>query len=216
MVIFLNEDLAYHSWVTHHRAGYVLDGLRRPSKKLFTIHRASCPAVRLSATRKTHWTTGKDLKACASAAVELLQWAKRETGKEPLPCEICSPLTSAATDILQPGEGRPSFPRLTKEILEYVLDTAIINLDDGDTKYRVTAGEVARDLNKTIGQISAGVFRLQDAGLFQVVNQRGSPKLSESSLIYPTVLALQTLPIFKGESSQQLAKLIDILQKGSF
>lgn len=182
MVIYLNEDRAFHSWVTHHRAGYVLDGLRPPSKKPFTIHRADCPAVRLAATRRTHWTTGKHLKACALGVSEIINWAKQETGKEPLLCEDCAPLSNERADPLQSGGGLPLLPRLTREILEYVLDTAIINLDHDDQAYRVTSGDVARYLNKTIGRISSSLFRLRDTGLLELAKLRGSAKLTERTL----------------------------------
>jgi hypothetical protein len=215
MVIYLNEDRAFHSWVTHHRGGYVLDGLRPPSKKPFTIHRANCSAVRLSATRRTHWTTGKHLKACALGASELIEWVKQETSKEPLLCEACAPLIKEGVNPSQDGDELPSLPRLTNEILEYILDTAIINLDHEDPTYRVTAGDVARYLNKTIGQISSGVFRLRDSGFLQLAKLRGNAKLSENTLVYPTASALQTLAIFKGESPNQLSKYIATLQTGS-
>jgi len=30
MILFLDEDRAYLSWVAHHRQGFILDGKRKP------------------------------------------------------------------------------------------------------------------------------------------------------------------------------------------
>ena len=88
MIIFLDEEGAYHSWVTHHRPGYVLDWLRKPTKKRPVMHRATCELVRRSKTKRTHWTTGRHLKACALDAEELSAWAAAEGGDVEY-CQTC-------------------------------------------------------------------------------------------------------------------------------
>ncbi len=65
MILFLDEDRAYLSWVTHHRNGFVLDCHRKPNKHHLMLHRAICPDIKRSATKTTHWTTGHHMKACS-------------------------------------------------------------------------------------------------------------------------------------------------------
>ena len=59
MIIFLNEEGSYLSWVVHHPTGFVLDWLRKPTRKQPVIHRAKCSAIRRSKSKRTHWTTGR-------------------------------------------------------------------------------------------------------------------------------------------------------------
>jgi hypothetical protein len=78
MILFLDEDRAYLSWVTHHRNGFVLDCNRKPTKHHLILHRAICPEIKHSATKTTHWTTGHHMKACSLNAEELKTWALRQ------------------------------------------------------------------------------------------------------------------------------------------
>ena len=66
MILFLDEDRAYLHWVLHHRTGFVLDCLRHPRKTHLVLHRATCPLVKQAAAKRTHWTTGRHMKGCAS------------------------------------------------------------------------------------------------------------------------------------------------------
>lgn len=65
MILFLDEDLAYLHWVTHHRTGFVLDCLRHSTKAQMVLHRATCPQIKRSESKRTHWTTGKRQKGCS-------------------------------------------------------------------------------------------------------------------------------------------------------
>src|SRR5947207_1006333 len=111
MIVFLNDDRAYHSWVTHHRRGFVLDSHRRPAKHAAVLHRASCSDVKHSQTKKTHWTTGPHLKACSLDADELRAWATQETGSEPTDCPSC-----LAAEEVHPDDHPLHLTKLDKEI----------------------------------------------------------------------------------------------------
>src|SRR5438132_13359399 len=75
MILFINEDRAYLNWVTHHRSGFVLDCRRKPGSRVAMLHRATCPDVKRSSGKKTHFTTGPHMKACSLDAEELRTWA---------------------------------------------------------------------------------------------------------------------------------------------
>jgi hypothetical protein len=46
MLIIINDDPAYVSWLSRHRQGYVVDSKRRPTKNHLILHRATCPVVK--------------------------------------------------------------------------------------------------------------------------------------------------------------------------
>jgi hypothetical protein len=89
MIIFLNDERAYLSWVTHHRQGFVLDGKRKPTLGHLVAHRATCQEIKSGCSRHTHWTTGSKLKACSLDRTELEAWAMEETGASPKDCPKC-------------------------------------------------------------------------------------------------------------------------------
>jgi hypothetical protein len=79
VIVFINEDRAYISWLARHRGGFVLDALRKPTRKQPALHRATCDEIRRSPTKRSHWTTGRHLKVCAAQREELLEWSAVES-----------------------------------------------------------------------------------------------------------------------------------------
>ena len=94
MILFLDEDQAYLYWVAHHRSAFVLDCLRHPTKAHLVVHRATCPEIKRSESKRTHWTTGKHMKGCAADIQQLTAWAMEQTENEPAFCPLCSPQTA--------------------------------------------------------------------------------------------------------------------------
>ena len=174
MVIFVNEERAYLSWVTHHRHGFVLDMLKPPTRKRPVLHRAICAEIRKSKAKKTHWTTGRHVKACALAKEELLDW----TDTEPVLCEACQPNEA----IEQPRH----LTKVGKDIVDYVVEAAVISLDQG-AEYDASLADIAAYLNKTPAQIANIITQLVHDGYLR----------TESSHVYPTADALRTLPAFE-------------------
>ena len=88
MIIFLDDDRAYRSWVTHHRRGFVLDGRRRPKARKLdgqsgtphptspasaasrgSVRATSDPPVsplRKGGRKRTHFTSGGRVRRCAA------------------------------------------------------------------------------------------------------------------------------------------------------
>ncbi len=154
MIIYLDEDRSYLSWVFHHRDGFVIDWLRQPTRQKPVLHRANCKSIRVSPTKKTHWTTGRHIKACSLDRQKLQQWAQEESGHAVVLCEECLSGASPADD------ERPGYiTKLGRELLDFVLETAVVHLDNQDAGYRLTVGDLADSADKTTGNI-AGLFRI--------------------------------------------------------
>jgi hypothetical protein len=209
MIVFLDEERAYLYWVAHHRAGYVLDCLRKPTKSRLLLHRATCPEIKASHARRTHWTTGRHQKACSLDIEELKSWAMEQAHAEPKTCPTC--LT---------GELEHDQPlhlnHLDKEVLAFVLEVATLHLDDRDASYLLTVGKAAKCLAKTPGQLTATFQRLVDQGLLTLsckVGQGATPPIH--CQLMPTVAAMKTLPAFQAVSDAEIEVELATLSSGS-
>jgi hypothetical protein len=205
MIVFIDEERAYLYWVAHHRAGYVLDCFRKPTKSRLSLHRATCPEIKTSGSRRTHWTTGRRLKACALDMNELKAWALEQAKAEPKPCQAC--LNDSAAD------DRPlHLSHLDKEVLSFVLEVATLHLDVRDATYLLTVGKAARCLAKTPGQLSASLERLVAQGLLELVGHlKAADATSSDCHLLPTVAAMKTLPAFQDLSDAEVAAELSTL-----
>lgn len=200
MIIFLDEDRAYLSWVAHHRAGFVLDGRRKPRLGHLTMHRACCAAIKSAPSRQFQWTTGAKLKACSLDRTELVGWAADQTN-QPNSCQDCQPFNDAVSSAAHGSA--PS--KLGREVLDYVLDAAVIHLEHEHPPYRLTIGDIAACFAKTPGQLRPALSRLIDDG-FLVVAGKSTPAklLSPQRIVLPTMQALRTLEAFQADSDATL------------
>ncbi len=207
MIIFLDEELAYLSWVTHHRAGFVLDCLRKPSKSRLALHRATCPEIKASSSKRSRWTTGRHMKACSLDEDSLKIWAVEQSGNEPQNCPKC--LSDDPASQREPLR----LSHLDRELLSLVLEVAVLHLDDRDGGYFLTVGKAAHCLAKTPGQLNASLQRLAQHGLLTIVESAApSEPPPNACQILPTVPAMKTLPAFKdlsdGDIESELASLM--------
>lgn len=186
MIVFLDEEKAYRYWVTHHRRGYVLSGHDRHHPRGMSLHRATCPEAKPPATSRAHLTGGNHWKACALQPQELIDWASGWKCA-PSPCQACRPLEMAGEE---PEETHLS--KLGREILDYVLEAAVIHMDEESLPYRLCAGDIADCFGSTVGHLSPAFRRLFEQGMLTTI---GSTKhLTPRKKIYPTLLALRQLP----------------------
>jgi hypothetical protein len=208
MIIFLNDDRAYLSWVTHHRQGFVLDGRRKPKAGQLLVHRATCREIKSATSPRQHWTTGAKLKACSLNCDELEAWAAEETGKGPQRCACCQP----NQDELAVGAVPAHLTRLSSEILDYILDAALIHMENEYPPYRLTVSDIAACFDKTPGQIAPVLRQLITDGLLTAPGKISAvAPLRPQQVVLPTMLALRTLEAFQRESDgaihNELAKL---------
>jgi hypothetical protein len=206
--MFLNEDRGYVSWVTHHRQGFVLDGKRKPKIGSLTLHRAACREIKASQGRQTHWTTGSKLKACSLDRAELEAWAVEATGGSPEHCPKCDLEGNAAAG----GESQVHLSKLASDILEYVLEAALIHFEIEHPPYHLTVGDIAACFGKTPGQISPALHRLLEGGFVTVQGHVATAAaIPPKRVVLPTVTALRTLESLQPESDStlqdELAKL---------
>jgi len=210
MVIFVNEERAYLSWLAHHRHGFVLDLLRRPTRKRPVVHRATCEEIKAAKSKRTHWTTGRHIKACSLDMDELLAWVETESEGEPVYCEQCKPTDEAASHT---ATHERQLTKLGKDIVDYVVEAAVVCLDQG-AEYDASVGDVAAYLGKTPAQITTALVRLVDAGYLRIEGDFDAQNaVPGPRLIYPTTDALRTLPAFgqmsAGKVKAELEQLTD-------
>ncbi len=217
MIIFLNEDRAYGSWLARHRRGFVLDWLRKPTRTQPGLHRATCHEIRGAKTKRSHWTTGRHLKACSLDRQELTDWAHRECGREPSACDHCQPHEVICAQGLALSDGCPR--PLTKQggdIADYVLDVALIHLGQGDRGYHLTVGDLAAYLGKTRAQITPAILRLLEDGYLRANGQiLPGAALPRQRVVFPTALAMRILPAFERRPTEEIeAELCELLPAG--
>ena len=195
MIIFLNDDQAYQSWIAHHRAGFVLDGRRRPKLGHLLLHRATCSDVALSRSGRRHGTTGGRLKAASLAKQELIAWTAEETGEAVACCGTCQP----DLDLPTPSPSVKSLPKLSRDILDYVLEAALIHMEHQQPPYRLTISDVAACFGKTPGRVASVVGRLMEEGWLVSIGKQSKAAKLQRRVIAPTVLAMRTLAAFETE-----------------
>lgn len=205
MVVFVHDDAAYHGWILRHRDGFVLDwkrGARSPAPRL---HRARCAELRDAVGRHGHGTTGRRTKACSLAASELRDWANEEIGRPAVACALCAPDAAEPPTPVAPRAGeRPS--RLGREILEVVIEAAVIHLDRRDGAYTLAVADVAQALGKTPAQLRGAITRLLAEGHLETDAPPGrAAPLAGGAALYPTPRSLRALPAFADASDEQLA-----------
>jgi hypothetical protein len=208
MIIFLDEDRAYLSWVAHHRQGFVLDGRRKPRLARLVLHRACCPAVKSAPSRRFHWTTGAKFKACSLDRDELAAWVAAEAGPALAACSDCQPLSADAPAPIH-NHG-PS--KLGREILDFVLDAAVIHLEHEHPPYRLTIADIAVCFAKTAGQLRPALARLIEEGLLIPAKPATAGSLKPHAVVLPTKQALRTLPAFQADSDAALDAELDKLR----
>ncbi len=200
MILFLDEDRAYLNWVTHHRRGFVLDCHRKPTKRHLMLHRTTCPDIKHSATKATHWTTGQHMKACSLDAEELKTWAREQTQIDATECPGCMVAHES-----HPTDHPLHLTKLGQEILSFVLEIAALNLDDDTGTYWLSVGMVAKCLDKTPAQLSPALHRLVDDGMLTTTERiRAGEPLSVTCRLFPTVPALKTIPAFQERSDEEI------------
>lgn len=203
MILFLNEDRAYLSWVAHHRGGFVLDGRHRPHLGHLVLHRALCSQIK-GRTGRSHWTTGGRFKACSLSREELQTWGEAETEKPVAECPECH----SPREALAPPE-HEHLTRLEREILEYIVESAAIHLEWPDgPPYRLTVADIGACMAKTPGQLRAALTHLQEQGwILPAGKSTKHEPFPPRRLILPTVDAVRQTPGFETELPERLAQV---------
>jgi hypothetical protein len=203
MIIFLNEDRAYLYWVAHHRGGFVLDTRRKASKTHQVLHRAICAEIKSSESKRTHWTTGIHVKACAADSKELRLWAEEQTGIAPANCAVCKPEAELASAEIG-HDAEPHLTRLGREIVSFVLEVATIHLDE-ESVLSLHVGAIARCLDKSPAQLTGALVHLANEGLLTILGhvESGQPMASHRG-IFPTAKALRMLPVYSNAAEHQI------------
>jgi hypothetical protein len=211
MIVFIDEEHAYRYWVTHHRNGFVIDGRFRPRVGHLMLHRATCAEIKPTASNRSHRTTGGRFKACSVDLSHLREWPQRELQCEVTSCETCRPLDELMQHTADAGTAGITEPPLThfaSEILEYVIEAAVIHFEWTDgPRYRLTLGDIAACMNKTVGQLGPALRQLQHAGYLEVPG-----KHTESTRVFPTLKAIQSTPGFQTDTPECLQRQLDALR----
>jgi hypothetical protein len=208
MIIILNDDPVYVSWLRRHRSGFVLDTRQKVTKRNTTLHRASCAEIRHAKTRRTHWTTRGRVKACSEHCGELTDWVREQIGTDPTFCDVCDP----GRDLSQAEFGEASrhsdhhLTKLDNDILSAVLESAVIHLDNG-IEFRLTVGDVAQYLSKTPAQLAVALSRLVSEQMLEVEEAAtNGEQRAPTTRVFPTARSLCTVPAFAEMDSNDLER----------
>jgi hypothetical protein len=199
MIVFIDEEGAYHSWLARHHQGFVVDALRQPTRKQPTLHRAACADLKSGGSKK-HSTTGRRLKACAVNVNELVDWTTSQYGRPPLDCQDCRPTRAVPVS----DSSASAFGKLGHEVVDYVVEVALIHLDQGDA-LRLSVGDVAAYLSKSAAQLAPTIHQLVEQGLLRLGQEyKLDQPLPARVAVYPTAAALKTLPAYGQWADRQI------------
>jgi hypothetical protein len=138
---------------------------------------------------------------------ELEAWATEQTGASPERCPECEFENQGRAS----GECQNHLSKLASDILEYVLEAALIHFEIEHPPYHLTVGDISACFQKTPGQISPALHRLLEGGFVTVQGHVGAAAIPPKRVVLPTVVALRTLESFRTESDstihEELAKL---------
>ncbi len=208
MLIIIDDDATYVSWIGRHRQGFVVDARHKPTKNHMILHRAICSEVKPH--KRARLTTGGHIKACSLDLAELKAWAQEQTSGGLSPCAECRPEDEEQGETNQHAASATT--RLGREALSYVLDLAVMRLDGETPGYRATLEDVAEYLDKTAAQLAPAVERLIGAGYLECDEPVGKSLLAATTVIYPTAIALRTIPAFAAMTSHAAAAELDQLK----
>lgn len=198
MIIFLDEAAACRHWLTHHRRGCALERRRKGKTDAFVLHAATCRALKDVVERRRAQT--RRWIACSLHRDELERWCETERGTQPAQCVACAVAEGAASNRTA---AHPA-SRLARDVLDYVLDVAIIHLEPDAKPYALTVSDVGQCLHKTPGQLAAALGRLTDEGLTVLEDAGKRAARTDHRRIYPTVAGLRTLPYFAGRTRAEV------------
>lgn len=211
MIIFVNDDRGYLYWVTHHRQGFVLDGKRKPKVGHLVVYRSTSREIKSASSRRVHWTTGGKLKACCLDRAQLETWAGEETGAAAEYCPTCEPRSDGASS----EESPIHLSKLSGDILEYVLEAALIHFEVEQPPYRLTLADIAVCFGKTPGQISPALHRLLAAGLLAINSVSATcAAIRPKCMVLPRASAIRTLEAFRNASDLEIQDELAKLEPG--
>ncbi len=210
MLIIINDDPAYVSWLSRHRQGFVIDFQSKPKKNHLILHRATCSIIKPH--KRARLTTGAHIKACSLDAAELASWVQEQTGGGLTACQECHPDEEKCANVEQ--HAKNALTRLGSEAISYVLDLAVMYLDGEETHFRATVKDVAEYLGKTVPQVTPVIHRLIDEGYFECDRPPSAISLATTAITYPTAKALRTIPAFGAMSEEHLGAELDQLKSG--
>jgi hypothetical protein len=109
---------------------------------------------------------------------------------------------------------------LTKQggdIVDYVLDVALIHLGQGDSAYRLTVGDLSAYLGKSRAQITPTVVRLLEDGYLRMQGEIvPAAALPKQQVVFPALRAMRILPAYEelpaAEIEAELARLAEVCE----
>jgi len=214
MIIFIDEDEAYVEWLSARPKGFVVNAHRRPRARFLVLHRASCTEV--SGDRRSKWTSGPYLKICSRTVQELIVWARDDVGGDLRPCHSCAPPIARTKDGESPAHaGEPHLTRVGEHLLSYLLELAVISLDCM-ARYAddpPTVKKLAAYFSKTVPQLVPMLRRRLEDG-YIAIGDDDSPqaKIRRQSVVYPTPMALRTVPAFADLADDELERAVNSLR----
>lgn len=91
MMEFVDDEEGYLKWLQENPSGFVVNCDRTPNSEYLILHRANCGTIMHATRGPGNWTTGDYIKVCSLKVSELNEWAEKEIGGQPEPCQRCKP-----------------------------------------------------------------------------------------------------------------------------
>lgn len=88
MILFIDDNEAYLTWLQQNPHGFVVNCDRKPSPRLLMYHKADCFHIQRWEGRNL---TVDYIKVCSNDLQELKKWAEVIIGGEVQYCRSCSP-----------------------------------------------------------------------------------------------------------------------------
>ncbi len=88
MIIFIDDEKEYLSWLARHPEGFVVNSYKKPLHSYLMLHRATCKMINL---KKGNHTTHAYIKTCSQDKKKLEIWAKIEIKGDLSICKHCNP-----------------------------------------------------------------------------------------------------------------------------
>jgi hypothetical protein len=101
---------------------------------------------------------------------------------------------------------RPRLTRFATDILDYVLEAAVMHFDEETPPYHLTVAMIADCMGKSLAQVSPALRRLSDDGYLEcAVRSAASKSIRPRSIVYPTILAFRTHCEWEDQTDAELS-----------
>jgi hypothetical protein len=143
---------------------------------------------------------------------ELTSWAEEQTGSRLTACEDCQP--DQENSAIDEHQAKHALTRFGRDVLSFVLDLAVVYLDDQAPRFHPQMHDIAEYLGKTPAQVMPAIQRLIDEGYLPCDRPIAGNAPLNAEIIYPTAKAIRSIPAFGAMPEEAIVAELDKLRIG--